>query len=227
MSTLFLDYDSMGDVELILERMEGPPPTEDSEQNSEDATVMEFDVGSLTLELKKLCLRVSSEKLTSSSHYFQAMFKESRFRESADLKNNGNAKINLPWPEHDPFAITIIMGILHGSSVTLPDQVDLPMLENIATLVDKYDLRNDVTPHATQWAEDLLRREKPPKDFNDRLFPWLWISWVFGLKKHFRNFSQVAQRYSEGPIDLADPSIRLPERVVGKYCELTLATMLY
>ena len=60
------------------------------------------------------------------------------FPEGRELKGNGLVQIELLSPEDDPTALMIILGLLHGNDVELPTDLDLPGLEKVAVLVDKY-----------------------------------------------------------------------------------------
>lgn len=211
MATLALEYDSAGDVELIWERG----------ALAEKIIPPMFDFGPLSVMTDSVRLRVSSTKLISSSRYFQTMLESSAFREGTDLKEHGSTTIRLSGPEDDPTALMIIIGLLHDGNVSPSKTIDLPLLDKIATLVDKYEWHSVVNPHVTNWFAELKLREGLPETFNDKLLKWLWILWVFGLKTHFKTLSKVAQQDASSPIDLEDENVHLPNSVLSKYSKTT------
>jgi hypothetical protein len=63
MATIFLDYDSKGDVHLILEEKDGSPIGESSGSASAGGNNPRYAIGLLGVKMKKVQLRVSSLKL--------------------------------------------------------------------------------------------------------------------------------------------------------------------
>jgi hypothetical protein len=219
MATVFIDYDSNGDVELILEQKHDTPLHEAAEQASqlsEQEESSRYNVGPLSIKVKEFRLRVSSVKLTSSSDYFRAMLEGSGFREGEELKTHGSVSIELSDPEDEPTAMMIILGILYENNVQVPSELDLPTLEKVAVLVDKYQWHVLVTPRAISWFDRLLNSKGLPDNFDETVLTWLFIAWQFGIKDHFKALSKVAQQDASYSIDLRDESIRLPTRVLGE-----------
>jgi len=219
MASIFIDYDSNGDVELILEEdnntcLDQAVQTPSSSENEKPA---KYNVGPLSIKIKEVHLRASSLKLISSSSYFQAMFEGSEFREGKELKEHGFVKIELLDSEDEPTAMMIVLGILHGNDVhQVPIELDLPMLYKVAVLVDKYQWHALVTPHAISWLDKLLNSRDLPDASGKTLLMQLWIAWLFGMKDHFKALSRIAQQDSCHSIDLTDESIRLPTRAQSK-----------
>jgi hypothetical protein len=222
MATISVDYDSNGDVELILkEKTEADQlAPQGGSSSTEQQMLRNCVVGFLNFKVKEVRLRVSSNKLTSSSRYFQAMFEGSRFREAEELKEHGFVTIELSDPEDDPTAMMIVLGILCSSDVQVPTDIDLQTLHNVTTLVDKYRWHATVAPQAVSWFDKLEASQGLPNTFDETLWMWLWIAWVFGMKDRFKELSRVAQQCASKSIDLADGKILLPSSVLSKYCSV-------
>ena len=123
MATISIDYDSNGDIELILEEKDNTPLNQAAQQaspSSEQEKPAKYNVGPLSVKVKEVRLRVSSLKLISSSRYFQAMLEGSRFHEGEELKEHGFVEIKLLDPEDEPTAMMIILGILYENDVQVP-----------------------------------------------------------------------------------------------------------
>lgn len=219
MATISIDYDSNGDIELILEEKDNTPLNQAAQQaspSSEQEKPAKYNVGPLSVKVKEVRLRVSSLKLISSSRYFQAMLEGSRFHEGEELKEHGFVEIKLLDPEDEPTAMMIILGILYENDVQVPIELDLPTLDKVAVLVDKYQWHALVTPHAISWFDSLMNSPGLP-DVSDKAFwKWLFIAWLFGMKDHFKALSRVAQQDACNSIDLTDKSIRLSTRALSK-----------
>jgi hypothetical protein len=219
MATISIDYDSNGDVELILEEKDNTPlnqAAQQASQSSKQEKPAKYNVGPLSVKVKEVRLRVSSLKLISSSRYFQAMLKGPGFREGEELKEHGLVEIKLLNPEDEPTAMMIVLGILYGNDVQVPIKLDLPTLDKVAVLVDKYQWHALVTPHAISWFDSLLDSQGLPDAFDETLWMWLFIAWLFGMKDHFKALSRVAQQDACNSIDLTDESIRLSTRALSK-----------
>ncbi|KAF8859492.1 hypothetical protein BDZ45DRAFT_725244 [Acephala macrosclerotiorum] len=232
MATVSIDYDSKGDVELILEQKNFTANTPSltaqhlqplSLPKQTDANVppshaqekpTKYTVGPLGIKVNRFRLRVSSLKLISSSRYFQAMLEGSGFRECKELQEHGSVSIELLSAEDDPTAMMIVLGILHGNDVDLPADLNLSTLHKVAVVVDKYQWHALVAPHATSWFDKLVASPGLPDIFNETLLQWLWITWLFGMSDHFRTLSKVAQQDAKNSIDLTDESIRVPTRAL-------------
>jgi len=219
MATISIDYDSKGDVELILGKKDNTPLNQAAQQDSESSEQEEpvkYNVGPLGFKVKEVRLRVSSFKLISFSPYFQTMLEGSRFREGKELEEHGFIEIELLDPEDEPTAMIIILGILYETDIQVLIELDLPTLEKVAILVDKYQWHALVTPHAISWFDKLLDSQGLPNVFDETLLVWLFIAWLFGMKDHFKALSRVAQQNACNSIDPTDEGSRLSSRVLGK-----------
>jgi hypothetical protein len=169
MATISIDYDSKGDIELILEKKDqcSVEATQPDAQSSEPEEPTKFDIGPVAIGVREFRLRVSSLKLISSSRYFQTMLEGSRFPEGRELQEHGFVSVELLDLEDDPTAMMIILGILYGANIRT--EVDLPTLEKVAVLVDKYQWHTVVTPHATSWFGKLVGSQGLPDVFDNTL----------------------------------------------------------
>ncbi|KAH8805128.1 hypothetical protein F5884DRAFT_885137 [Xylogone sp. PMI_703] len=217
MSTVSIDFDSDGDVELVLEKedtafLKAAQPPSESRHDGQPALC---SVGPLSVKFTEFRLRVSSLKLISSSCYFRGMFEGPSFRESKELKENGFVEIDLVDTDDEPAAVMIILGILYGSEVQVPAKLDFQTLYSVSILVDKYGWHALVTPHAISWLDNLLGSGDYSHVSHHDLLTWLWIAWLFGAKQYFILFSRVTQLFIYNSIDVMDENIRLPTRILG------------
>ncbi|KAH8803295.1 hypothetical protein F5884DRAFT_711969 [Xylogone sp. PMI_703] len=239
MATISINYDSNGDVELILgmentclkpeaqkallstkqeesppRMQEGPSSNKEDPASGKQEEYAKYSVGPLSIITKEIRLRVSSLKLISSSRYFQGMFEGPAFCERKELIEHGFVEIELLDPDDDPTAMMIILGILYETSTQVPPRLDLQMLYKVTVLVDKYQWHTLVAPHAISWFDGLVDSQGLPDKFDQTLLMWLWIAWIFERKYHFKVLSRVAQQDACNSIDLTDESIRLSTRTL-------------
>ncbi|KUJ11366.1 uncharacterized protein LY89DRAFT_723173 [Mollisia scopiformis] len=204
-----------GDVELVLAAKEtkdlAQVQGQEASPTNEEVRPAAYNIGPLNVEVARFKLRVSSSKLIASSDYFKAML-DSSFREGTELKEKDFVTIELL--EDDPLAMMIILAILHGNHVQVPKKIDLPMLNKVAIIVDKYQWHELITPHATSYFDSLMNVHGPWKSFDKDLLIYLWIAWLFGMKDHFETLSKAAQHEATSSIDFTDERIRLPVRVL-------------
>lgn len=210
MATISIDYESNGDVKLILQKQN----TAAADLATQQDVSVEFKVGPLGIEAKEVHLRVSSMKLISSSRYFQAMLEGGAFREGKELKEQGFVEIELLDPEDDPVTMMIILGIIYDKGIQVPEELNLPLLYKVAVLVDKYQWHDLVAPRAVSWYDKIVQVRKLPDTFGDDVLMWLWMAWLFGMKEHFKTLSSVAQQDACNPISVTEENIRVPTRVL-------------
>jgi hypothetical protein len=224
MATISIDYDSNGDVELILEHKDTTHPNQTIQQpspSSEQERLVErrkYNVGPLVVNAKEVRLRVSALKLASTSSYFQAMLESSTFLEGRELKENRFVQVKLLGPEDDPTAMIIILGIIYENNVEVPTEMDISMMEKVAVLIDKYQWHALAAPHATSWYYGLLNSQSGlPDGSNPKILTWLWLAWLFGVKDHFKSLSRAVQQTICNSISLEDENIRLSDKIIGKW----------
>ena len=117
--------------------------------------------------------RASSRHLSLASDVFRAML-SGNFKEGAALKSTGI--VDIPLPDDDPFAITILLNVIHGRSSRIPLRVSLERLTQIAILVDKYRTEESIEIMAHVWTENL--RSEFPLSFNISMRRWIFVSWA-------------------------------------------------
>jgi hypothetical protein len=210
MASISIDYDSKGDVELVLH---GQSQEQMASQNLPEKY---FQAGPMSFKVKEVRLRVSSHKLISSSRYFKAMLEGSGFREAQELKEHGFVEIDLPGAEDEPKAMMIILGILYGESANVPSEIDLLLLNEIAVLADKYEWHTLAEPWATTWFNSLMDYRGLPDGTAAEALTWLWIAWVFGIEEHFETISGNIIRNATQSFSLTDENIRLPSKILGE-----------
>jgi hypothetical protein len=76
MASISIDYDSKGDVELVLNGQT------QEQLASQESSEKYFEAGPMSYKVKEIRLRVSSQKLISSSRYFKTMLEGPGFREA-------------------------------------------------------------------------------------------------------------------------------------------------
>jgi hypothetical protein len=85
--------------------------------------------------------------------------------------------LELPLPNDDPDAISILLDVIHGHT-KVPRKVDFELLIHISILVDKYQLQEVVEVFSDGWIQVL--DQEVPASLTVDLIPWLYIFWVFG-----------------------------------------------
>jgi hypothetical protein len=112
------------------------------------------------------------------------------FKEGETLLNEG--KVEVPLPDDDPIAFGILMKILHAQNHLVPKTMDLPLLANLAILVDKYRLHNTTGGWADMWVATLT--QSIPKTLDNDLVLWICITWVFRQSTEFNTVILVAAK---------------------------------
>jgi hypothetical protein len=77
----------------------------------------------------------------------------------------------------DPFAVRILLRVLHHTPSQLPRSISTMQLFNLATLCDKYQVTDLVVPHveSRNWIPPLWENDRP----RGKLEKWVWILKVF------------------------------------------------
>ncbi|PMD57216.1 uncharacterized protein K444DRAFT_632349 [Hyaloscypha bicolor E] len=138
---------------------------------------------------------VSSKHMMLASPVFKAMLQHSRFKEGQKLSATGKAEI--PLPDDDPYAFTIILDIIHGRNRQVPREIDLDLLSSISKLVDKYQMVEAVESFSNGWidaVEDLLPAGYATTEDVEDVHRWLGISWVFAREDEFVRMTELMER---------------------------------
>ena len=134
---------------------------------------------------------------------------QARFKEGLELSSKGQAELILP--DDNPDALLILLYFIHAQTKKVPLKVGLSMLNDLAILVDKYELLDITEPLADFWMKNI--RHSIPKDLNMDLLSWICISWVFKRSDIFAKVTKVAQLKSEGLLE--ENLLPIPEKVLG------------
>jgi hypothetical protein len=168
------------------------------------------DAPTPTPSKKEIRFLVSSKHMILVSPAFRAMLQHSNFKEGVAL-SEGAAEV--PLPDDEPTSWKIILDIIHHNTRSVPQQVDLQTMTNIAVLVDKYQLGDLLWLHAGIWINHL--KKSLPKPLAADLVPWLCISWVFKLETEFKHLTCIPLRLSTGDLQ-NDRDLPIPDRVFRK-----------
>jgi hypothetical protein len=154
-------------------------------------------------------MKASSRHLALASVVFRTLLR-GNFREGVALRTTGTAEI--PLPDDHPAAFLILLNIVHGHARTVPRQVDLRILTQIAILVDKYQFHEAAEMFTDSWFQSL--KESIYQSPSDDLVAEICIYWVFGKSSEFQEVTRVAVRESTGKID--EKRLPIPSSIVGK-----------
>ncbi|OCK89655.1 uncharacterized protein K441DRAFT_734709 [Cenococcum geophilum 1.58] len=164
-------FDPNGDITLIMRSH-----LED-DQTSERTTTTESVIESTPMHVRML---VSSKHLVLASSVFGAML-QGRFNEGQTLRSAGY--LELPLPDDDPVAFSILLDVIHGHTRKVPH---------------KYQLQEVVEVFSDGWVQALSR--EVPASLTADLIHWLCIFWVFGQSDKFKLMTRIMERESGGTI---------------------------
>jgi hypothetical protein len=155
--------------------------------------------------------------MSLASPVFKAMLQH-RFKEGETLFKEGKVEVRLP--DDDPIAFGILMSILHAQNHLVPKEIDLPLLANLAILVDKYRLHNATGVWADTWVAKL--RQSIPQSLDSNLILWICITWVFQQAADFNAVILVAATSALDTLAQVSnnvpgfPDLPLPSNMMGK-----------
>lgn len=192
-----LIFDPDGDVFLLLQKQMAT----DTDSESEDGSTKDAPAYDIRMQ-------VSSKHLILASSVFKSML-QGHFVEGQTLRSTGS--LDLPLPDDDPDAFTILLNVIHGRSSDVPQKVGLSLMIEIAILVDKYQLLEAVGLCSDRWIGP-LESDFIPDDDED-MIAWLSIFWVFRNEYLFQFTTQMLLRGSRGIVN-AD-NLPIPQALVG------------
>lgn len=106
-------------------------------------------------------------------------------------------KVEIPLPEDDLVAFTILLYIIHGKTSQVPRTISVELLATLSILVDKYELLEVVGIYSDVWILANYRFRKIELAVPDDIdLLWLSISWVFRKEEIFENITKVMIRNS-------------------------------
>lgn len=182
--------------------------------SSEGEYSLSFSLGSI----RRISVRVSSDRLRQASPVFEAMLFNTSFSEAHELATTGRAEIQLP--EDDAVAFLLVLCVAHNvETKSLPGEVNLDTLMSIAVLVDKYIMHESMEDAGQEWAERLQKREGMPWSASEDgsaglgFAKWLCIASVFGLDETSMQLKHIAEKTATGRLDeIQDGALVLPLR---------------
>ena len=189
--------DPNGDVVLVLNTTSNDTATQPKQGSETPAD-----------KSKELRLVVSSKQLMLASPVFMKMLSNTNFKEGKTLQDEG--KVEIPLPDDDAEAFQIILDIVHGQTSMLARYTSLDLLCKIAILVDKYEMSEPTRFFAEIWTSKLLI----PTGYNDSLYTWLFVAWVFDMDVQFRLITRILIRESYHDTHIRS-SLPTPSRIYG------------
>lgn len=154
---------------------------------------------------------ISSKHMILASSVFEAMLK-THYIEGQTLETKG--KVEIPLPDDDPDAFTILLDIIHSRTNQVPRQVDLGLLTKLSILVDKYQMHEAAGIFPEVWMGEL--RACLPIASPEEILSWLCISWVFQNSDIFRQVTEILILTSDSEFGEDDVSeLPIPKAVVG------------
>jgi hypothetical protein len=167
-------------------------------------------------------LKVSSQVLCTASPVFHAMLgPNSQFKKDCELRKcSVENPYELSLTDDYPRALMIVLLALHCRSGMVPVDLTFRNLVELAVVCDKYDCREELLPWVDIWAAAWK-----PRILTSGFEEWLFIAWVFGIKKGFEELLKdiILESYfepSDGKLRTVGgillETLTIPERVLGK-----------
>jgi hypothetical protein len=104
-------------------------------------------------------------------------------------------KKEIEFPDDDPEAVLIVLGIAHLKFKDRPKKLTYDQLVDLAIVCDKYDTVGVVRPFLTEWIGDLKMHVQPGKE------EWIFYAWTFGYTTDFFVAVQTLVRESTTDAD--------------------------
>ena len=155
-------------------------------------------------------LLVSSKVLSLASPVFATMLKP-QFKEGNSLISGTSCEI--PLPEDDPEAMTLLCNCLHFRVDQIPKNVGFPTLKALAIICDKYDSTRAISPWSTIWLQK-WETSACEEGFEGLLF----VAYALDCAEVFMEISKRAVLDQVGPFDTRralDGFHMIPESLLG------------
>ena len=166
--------DPDGDLLLILNPNDACPAPDDPPTSDNDNPK------------KEIRMLVSSKHMALVSPFFKTMLQNSNFKEGSELNSTG--KVEIPLPDDDPEAMTILVNIVHYQLRQVPLKIDFNLATKIALLVDKYAMYQVIGLFADLWMPHLTF-DFATKNYKD-LHRWIFIVYVFERPNEFQEVTR-------------------------------------
>jgi hypothetical protein len=155
-------------------------------------------------------LLVSSKVLSLASPVFAAMFSP-RFKEGSSL--NSDCPSEVPLPEADPEAMTLLCNCLHFRTDHIPRNVEFSLLKALALLCDKYNVAKAISAWNILWLQKWETSE-----CEDGFEGLLVVIYALDCAETFAKMSKKAILDQVGPFDthrVLDGFDMVPKSLLG------------
>lgn len=125
-------------------------------------------------------MRLSSKHLVLASPYFRKMLR-GEWQEATPQPGHEH---HIEAEDWDVEALLLLMRVIHGRNLAVPEYIGLEMLAKVAVLVDYYKCYESVDILRRFWIAAL--RPSMPSTYGRDLVLWLFIAWVFTEDDVFR-----------------------------------------
>lgn len=136
---------------------------------------------------------------------------QGKFRESVTLHSTGHVEV--PLPDDDPTALTIILNISHLRVRKVPRTVKQSTLAQIACLVDKYCFHEAVETFSDGWVNHLKDKAEVDSTSSADIAELLAVYYCFHRETEFGEVSKKAILNLKD--DLAVRKFPIPSSYVG------------
>lgn len=187
----------------VRERSTSPPPGFWARLRKEPVVIIAEDQ-----DVK--CV-ISSGHMMLASAYFQRRL-SGDFHDAVTLKKTGRATITL---DDDPDTLIVLLNIIHGRTRQVPRKVTLDLLSRLAVLINYYGMLESVELFSDTWIDN-LKREGMPETYNEKVFPWLFIFWVFEKGDDFKDMARLVQRECDDKLDSLVGTVPLPHTMISE-----------
>lgn len=154
-------------------------------------------------------LLVSSKVLSLASSVFAAMFSP-RFKEGSSL--DPDCPFEVPLPEDDPEAMTLLCNCLHFRTDHIPRNLEFSLLKALAILCDKYNVAKAIAAWNILWLQ-----EWETSECEDGIEELLVVIYALDCAETFARMSKKAILNQVGPFDTQVPDGFgvVPETLLG------------
>jgi hypothetical protein len=139
---------------------------------------------------------VSSQVMSVASPVFNTMFRPKAYKEGSILAREGLVQVSLP--DDSPQAMAVLCDIFHLQSSKVPlAHITVDLLDEIATMVDKYDCAEAIQPWPEFWLvqESIQSSLKQHERFTfGQAARWTHISCHLGYRELFEKFTSIMSR---------------------------------
>ncbi|KAE8364047.1 hypothetical protein BDV27DRAFT_129048 [Aspergillus caelatus] len=169
-------------------------------------------------EPKATRFKASSKHLTLTSKYFKGRL-NSPWPEGEELKQKGIVELDIP--DTDPEAFEVVLNLMHCRTKLVPREVELPLLTQIAVVVDYFDCHEALGLYPESWVNKL--RDSVPGMFCADAINWIFIAYVFGEADIFSCVTRLAQAQGLGTFDTRQ--LPIPKKIIDGINSVRIDTL--